>query len=117
VKARGSGEGLDVPCHGRDGTGIGQLAGDAFIAQQTPDVVVVPCDREATFGLDGSSTGPHLHIDTPSGRRCPQALLYGLWRGWPVPTIAGLRTTGCTYTAVAPPPQSPVPVPPDLPLP
>ncbi|WP_434014559.1 M23 family metallopeptidase, partial [Ornithinimicrobium sp.] len=44
----------------------------------------------------GNSTGPHrhLHIDTPSGRSCPQALLLGLWRGWPVPTIAGLRTSG-----------------------
>jgi peptidoglycan LD-endopeptidase LytH len=67
----------------------------------------------------GNSTGPHLHlhIDTPSGRRCPQALLLGLWRGWPVPTIAALRTTGCTYTGTAPPPQSPVPIPPDLPIP
>ncbi|WP_370327134.1 peptidoglycan DD-metalloendopeptidase family protein [Euzebya sp.] len=67
----------------------------------------------------GNSTGPHLHlhIDTPAGRRCPQALLLGLWRGWPVPTIAALRTSGCTYTSVAPPPQSPVPVPPDLPIP
>jgi DNA repair protein RadC len=68
----------------------------------------------------GNSTGPHLHlhIDTPSGRRCPQALLLGLWRGWPVPTIAGLRTSGCTYTytGIAPPPQSPVPIPPDLPV-
>jgi murein DD-endopeptidase MepM/ murein hydrolase activator NlpD len=67
----------------------------------------------------GNSTGPHLHlhIDTPSGRRCPQALLLGLWRGWPVPNIAGLRTVGCTYTGAAPPPQSPVPIPPDLPIP
>jgi murein DD-endopeptidase MepM/ murein hydrolase activator NlpD len=67
----------------------------------------------------GNSTGPHLHlhIDTPSGRRCPQALLLGLWRDWPIPTIAGLRTTGCTYTGVPPPPQSPVPNPPDLPIP
>ena len=67
----------------------------------------------------GSSTGAHLHlqIDTPSGRRCPQALLLGLWRGWPVPTIAGLRTAGCTYNSGAPLPQSPVPVPPDLPVP
>ena len=66
----------------------------------------------------GNSTGPHLHlhIDTPSGRRCPQALLLGLWRGWPVPTIAGLRTSGCSYTRVAPTPQSPVPIPPDLPV-
>jgi murein DD-endopeptidase MepM/ murein hydrolase activator NlpD len=67
----------------------------------------------------GNSTGPHLHlhIDTPSGRRCPQALLLGLWRDWPVPTIAGLRTSGCTYTGVAPAPQSPVPIPPELPVP
>ena len=67
----------------------------------------------------GNSTGPHLHlhIETPSGRRCPQALLLGLWRGWPVPTIAGLRTSGCTYTSAAPPPRSPVPIPPDLPAP
>lgn len=67
----------------------------------------------------GNSTGPHLHlhITTPSGRRCPQALLLGLWRGWPVPTINGLRTSGCTYTGSAPPPRSPVPVPPDLPIP
>ena len=67
----------------------------------------------------GNSTGPHLHlhIDAPSGRRCPQALLLGLWRGWPVPTITGLRTSGCTYTDVAPPPHSPVPIPPDLPIP
>jgi murein DD-endopeptidase MepM/ murein hydrolase activator NlpD len=67
----------------------------------------------------GNSTGPHLHlhIDTPVGRRCPQALLLGLWRGWPVPTIAGLRTAGCTYTGTPPAPVSPVPVPPDLPVP
>jgi murein DD-endopeptidase MepM/ murein hydrolase activator NlpD len=67
----------------------------------------------------GNSTGPHLHlhIDTPTGRRCPQALLLGLWRGWPVPTISGLRTAGCTYSGAAPAPQSPVPVPPDLPIP
>ena len=67
----------------------------------------------------GNSTGPHLHlhIDTPSGRRCPQALLLGLWRDWPVPTIAALRTSGCTYAGVAPPPRSPVPIPPDLPVP
>ena len=67
----------------------------------------------------GSSTGPHLHlhIDTPSGRRCPQALLLGLWRGWPVPSIAGLRTAGCTYTSIAPLPETPVPIPADLPIP
>lgn len=67
----------------------------------------------------GSSTGPHLHlhIDTPQGRRCPQALLLGLWRGWPVPAIESLRTNGCTYTGPNPPPQSPVPIPPDLPIP
>ena len=67
----------------------------------------------------GNSTGPHLHlhIDTPSGRRCPQALLLGLWRDWPVPTIAGLSTSGCTYMGVAPPSRSPVPIPPDLPVP
>ncbi len=67
----------------------------------------------------GNSTGPHLHlhIDTPSGRRCPQAVLLGLWRGWPVPTIAGLRTAGCTYSDVPPAPVWPVPVPPDLPIP
>ena len=67
----------------------------------------------------GNSTGPHLHlhIDTPSGRRCPQALLLGLWRGWPVPTIAALSTSGCTYTGISPAPQSPVPIPPDLPIP
>lgn len=65
----------------------------------------------------GNSNGPHLHIqiDTPAGRRCPQALLLGLWRGWPVPTIAGLATSGCTYTGIPPLPQSPVPIPPDLP--
>lgn len=67
----------------------------------------------------GNSTGPHLHlhIDTPSGRRCPQAVLLGLWRGWPVPTIATLRTSGCTYAGAPSLPQSPVPVPPDLPIP
>ena len=67
----------------------------------------------------GSSTGPHLHLHivTPAGRRCPQALLLGLWRGWPVPTIAGLRTSGCTYTVTPPASVSPVPVPPDLPVP
>jgi len=67
----------------------------------------------------GNSTGPHLHLQivTPAGRRCPQALLLGLWRRWPVPTISALRTADCTYDGVPPPPQSPVPVPPDLPLP
>jgi hypothetical protein len=67
----------------------------------------------------GNSTGPHLHlhIDTPSGRRCPQALLLGLWRGWPVPTISRLRTSGCTYSGIPPAAQSPIPTPPDLPLP
>jgi peptidoglycan LD-endopeptidase LytH len=67
----------------------------------------------------GNSTGPHLHlhIDTPSGRRCPQALLLGLWRGWPVPTISGLRMSGCTHSGVPPAPQSPVAIPPDLPFP
>ena len=67
----------------------------------------------------GSSTGPHLHlhIDTPAGRRCPQALLLGLWREWPVPTIAGLKASGCTYSGTAPSPSFPVPVPPDLPIP
>lgn len=67
----------------------------------------------------GSSTGPHLHLQivTPAGRRCPQALLLGLWRGWPVPTIAGLRTDGCTYTGTPPSPVRPVPVPVDLPIP
>ncbi len=67
----------------------------------------------------GNSTGPHLHlhIDTPSGRRCPQALLLRLWRGWPVSNVAGLRTSGCTYNGVAPSPSFPVPVPPDLPIP
>ena len=67
----------------------------------------------------GNSTGPHLHlhIDTPAGRRCPQALLLGLWRGWPVPTISALRTSGCTYHGTAPAPESPVEVPPDLPVP
>ena len=67
----------------------------------------------------GSSTGPHLHLHivTPAGRRCPQALLLGLWRGWPVPTISGLRTSGCTYSRLPPIPVSPVPVPPDLPVP
>ena len=67
----------------------------------------------------GSSTGPHLHLHivTPAGRRCPQALLLGLWRGWPVPTISGLRTSGCTYNGRPPAPVSPVPVPPDLPVP
>jgi hypothetical protein len=67
----------------------------------------------------GSSTGPHLHLHivTPAGRRCPQALLLGLWRGWPVPTISGLRTSGCTYSGTPPAPVSPVPLPPDLPVP
>jgi murein DD-endopeptidase MepM/ murein hydrolase activator NlpD len=67
----------------------------------------------------GTSTGPHLHLHivTPAGRRCPQALLLGLWRGWPVPTISGLRTSGCTYSGVPPTPLSPVPLPPDLPVP
>jgi murein DD-endopeptidase MepM/ murein hydrolase activator NlpD len=65
----------------------------------------------------GTSTGPHLHlqITTAAGRRCPQALLLGLWRGWPVPTIAALRTDGCTYTRVLPAPVWPAPIPPDLP--
>ncbi|MDP9021372.1 MAG: peptidoglycan DD-metalloendopeptidase family protein [Actinomycetota bacterium] len=67
----------------------------------------------------GNSTGPHLHlqIETPTSRRCPQAMLLGLWRGWPVPTISALRTSGCTYTGNPPPPATPVPVPPDLPIP
>jgi murein DD-endopeptidase MepM/ murein hydrolase activator NlpD len=67
----------------------------------------------------GNSTGAHLHlhITTATGRRCPQALLLGLWRGWPVPTIAALRTHGCTYDGNPPPPQWPVPIPPELPIP
>lgn len=67
----------------------------------------------------GNSTGPHLHlhIDTPEGRRCPQALLLALWRGWPVPGLATLRTSGCAYTGGPPAAQSPVPIPPDLPVP
>ena len=44
-------------------------------------------------------------------------MVNGLWRGWPVPTIAGLRTSGCTYDGSAPAEQSPVPIPPDLPIP
>ena len=67
----------------------------------------------------GNSTGPHLHlhITTPRGRRCPQALLLALWRSWPPPPIRALRTNGCTYQYVPPPPRHPVPIPPDLPLP
>ncbi len=66
----------------------------------------------------GNSTGPHLHLQiavagTP---RCPQALLLGLWRAWPVPSLTGLAT-GCTYTGRAPTPTLPVPIPPDLPIP
>ena len=74
---------------------------------------------EAGMPGAGNSTGPHLHIQivSPAGRRCPQALLLGLWRTWPVPTINALRTSGCTYSIAPPAPQTPVPIPPDLPIP
>lgn len=74
---------------------------------------------EAGSPGSGNSTGPHLHLQivTPTGRRCPQAILLGLWRQWPVPTINALRTAGCTYDNIPPAPQSPAPIPPDLPIP
>ena len=67
----------------------------------------------------GNSTGPHLHLhlDRADGRRCPQAILLGLWRGWPVPDPINLRRSGCTYSGVAPAEQRPAPIPPDLPIP
>ncbi len=45
----------------------------------------------------GNSTGPHLHlhIETSTGRRCPQPLLLSLWSAADVPALDSLPSFGC----------------------
>jgi hypothetical protein len=78
---------------------------DARAALQAPRVQAPPPDPTCTCR------------SPPRPGRAAQALLLGLWRGWPVPTIAALRTDGCTYARIPPAPVWPAPIPPDLPLP
>jgi hypothetical protein len=53
----------------------------------------------ADSGNEGTSTGPHLHlqINDPNGaKRCPQPFLTAVWNGQAPPSVASLPKSGCS---------------------